>query len=661
MKISNLLHPKNVENPGGLLLLDGGFSTHCEAKGANLSIGKLWSARLIKDDPALISAVHLDFLQSGAECISTATYQCTVAGYIKEFSDESKEIATSRAQSALREAVQLAKGAVETFWMHASENERRRRRNRKPVVAASIGPYGAFLGGGAEYNGSYANRKEGGGEFMSVEALKEFHRRQVSVLSTCDVDFLLFETIPAFAEAKAIVELLSEFPSIVAVLSFSCKDGERLCSGESFAEAIKSVALCPQIIALGVNCSPPQFVHNLLLSASKVTDKPLLASGNSGESWDRESLWSGDGPGRAVLDYAAMAKKWISVVSPSTRGLIIGGCCRTTPEHITALSDIVQGYRNKIEKSILLVGLICLDNICLLDKYPEEDSAVRSIERRRCCGGNASNSGKILSQLGRNVSVLSAVAGDDASKFCIDSLNNFGVDTSLCPLRNNETASLPTSYILLSKETGTRTIVHHRPREMSELRLNDFETILPSFQSSNWSWIHFEGRVNCTDLSLIMKKMKEEVVDSAKKTIFSLELEKPTASSIAPDILPLVDVVFVSKEYATSIGCNSAKQLLEKVAGPDSKLRPGACCVCPWSEKGASAAWRVKNGKPLIFSSPAFPPPVVVDTIGAGDTFIAAFIDAFLSEEEQNLGKCVEYACQIAGKFVGVEGFQIQV
>ena len=41
-----------------IFVSDTGFSTHCEAKGADINVGKLWSARLICDAPEIIKAVH---------------------------------------------------------------------------------------------------------------------------------------------------------------------------------------------------------------------------------------------------------------------------------------------------------------------------------------------------------------------------------------------------------------------------------------------------------------------------------------------------------------------------------------------------------------------------------------------------------------------------
>ena len=106
---------------GGPLVLDGGFSTHCEHLGADLSVGRLWSARLIHDSPALVQQVHTDFLAAGADIVGTASYQGTVRGFV--------EAGKSRAEAEqlLRRSVELARNARDAFWASQSAADKARR------------------------------------------------------------------------------------------------------------------------------------------------------------------------------------------------------------------------------------------------------------------------------------------------------------------------------------------------------------------------------------------------------------------------------------------------------------------------------------------------------------------------------------------------------
>jgi diketogulonate reductase-like aldo/keto reductase len=133
----------------GLVVLDGGFSTRCEARGADLTSGRLWSSRLIRDDPGLVAATHEDFLRAGSECISTATYQASYRAF------ESEGLTSEDARSALKKGVEIARRTADNFWLKLSPEERAARYGQRPLVAASVGPKGAFLGGGAEYSGAY--------------------------------------------------------------------------------------------------------------------------------------------------------------------------------------------------------------------------------------------------------------------------------------------------------------------------------------------------------------------------------------------------------------------------------------------------------------------------------------------------------------------------
>ena len=66
----------------GPVVLDGGLSTELEARGHDVS-SALWSARLLRDDPAAIVAAHAAFAAAGAQVATTASYQATVEGFAR--------------------------------------------------------------------------------------------------------------------------------------------------------------------------------------------------------------------------------------------------------------------------------------------------------------------------------------------------------------------------------------------------------------------------------------------------------------------------------------------------------------------------------------------------------------------------------------------------
>jgi homocysteine S-methyltransferase len=289
------------------LLLDGGLATELEARGADLR-DPLWSARLLLDEPDLIRQTHRAYFAAGAQVAITATYQASYEGFARRGLDRSE---TAR---LLQWAVFLAREAGDGA-------------GGDPIVAASVGPYGASLADGSEYTGEYGG--------IDAASLTDWHRPRLEVLLSAEPDVLAVETIPSIVEAEAIVALLADLPEARAWVTFSCRDGEHLSDGTPFAEAIALVAESPQVVAAGVNCTPPAFVPSLLASA-RDADVPLIAYPNAGDTWDATAkVWitSGEHP-----DLAVASRDWRAAGATS-----VGGCCGVGPEDIAAMAAVLSG------------------------------------------------------------------------------------------------------------------------------------------------------------------------------------------------------------------------------------------------------------------------------------------------------------------------------
>ncbi|XP_030057193.1 homocysteine S-methyltransferase 1 isoform X1 [Microcaecilia unicolor] len=298
-------------------ILDGGLSTELEAAGFLIQGDPLWSARMLHTNPQAIKDIHLRFLQSGAEVITTATYQASVEGFCRYLG-----LQTEEAAELLQLGVKLAKEAAEEFSFQSSEKKR-------ILIAGSVGPYGAFLHDASEYTGHYVDT-------MSLEELKAWHRQQIRCLESAGVDLIAMETIPSQKEAEALVELLREFPNTKAWLSYSCQDEQHTSHGENFEEAVKVATKSKQLVALGLNCCPPNVVSPLLTSANKnkCLDIEWIIYPNSGEVWDIHAGWKGCSIERPLavwaLEWIHLGAKWI------------GGCCRTTPSDIADLQQMLR-------------------------------------------------------------------------------------------------------------------------------------------------------------------------------------------------------------------------------------------------------------------------------------------------------------------------------
>ena len=296
-----------------ICVLDGGMASELEYLGANIN-GPLWSAHVLEDQPEKVIAVHRAYIEAGADCIETASYQVSRRGY-SEFG-----FAPEQADAALLRSVALARAAASEFP------------ERHILVAASLGPYGAVLHNGAEYHGNYS---------ITFSELVDFHRERIEILAMADTsqkpDLLAFETLPSLTEAEAIGEALAPWPNLAVWFAFTCRDERNVAHGESLRECAAAVARIPQAVAIGVNCTQPMLIPALIAELRAASSKPVIVYPNSGEGWDAETRnWTGSSdPG----DFGKMATAWFAAGAK-----IVGGCCRTRPAHIRAVAEAATRY-----------------------------------------------------------------------------------------------------------------------------------------------------------------------------------------------------------------------------------------------------------------------------------------------------------------------------
>ncbi len=299
----------------GAAVLDGGLATELECRGLALD-DPLWSARALIDAPAIVSAVHRDYLEAGADVVTTATYQATVEGLI------ALGLAAGEARRVLLSGVDLACRERDAFWERSTQNGARAR----PLVAASIGSYGAFLADGSEYRGDYG---------LDVDALAAWHRPRVRIVEEGGADLVAFETIPSLVEAAAIVRLLAEIDGPPAWIAFQARHAEALADGSPLEAAVALAERCPRVVAVGVNCVAPALVGPLLARCASSTGKALVAYPNRGDAWDAATrLWI---PGGAHPAFGELAQAW-----RAAGARLIGGCCRTTPADIRAIAAALE-------------------------------------------------------------------------------------------------------------------------------------------------------------------------------------------------------------------------------------------------------------------------------------------------------------------------------
>jgi homocysteine S-methyltransferase len=295
-----------------IAIVDGALATELERRGCDLN-DALWSAKVLMEKPELIRQVHLDYFNAGADFAITASYQATVEGFAR------RGLNKEQALGLMKKSVQIAQSARDEFW----SNENNHTNRTRPLIAGSVGPYGAFLADGSEYRGDYK---------LTEQELIDFHRPRVEALIASGADILACETIPCLIEAQALIKLIAEFPNTSAWFCFSAKDDEHICVGEKIADCTKWLDQFPQVAAIGINCTSPLYIPSLIREIKKSTHKPIIVYPNSGEVYDPLSnTWQGE---TSCDAFGLQSKVW-----HENGATLIGGCCRTTPDHIREIKN----------------------------------------------------------------------------------------------------------------------------------------------------------------------------------------------------------------------------------------------------------------------------------------------------------------------------------
>ena len=284
---------RSLIQDGRAHVMDGAMGTLLYERGQFVSV---CYEELNITRPDLVGGIHREYLEVGAEILTTHTFGANpvkLSGF--GLMDRTEEINRSAAELA-REA---SAGAV-------------------PVLG-TIGPLGLGPAG------------SGAVERFEVES---YFRRQVEGLIEGDVDGFAFETFSDLAElrlALSVVRAWSDKP-VFAQLSFP-DWGDPWC-GASPEDAARELADA-SVDVIGVNCSPgPLQALEVIERMAQSTTLPLMAQPNAGL-------------GQVVGD------RRISVASPAhlaayakriveSGGRFVGGCCGTTPAHIRAIRAIVH-------------------------------------------------------------------------------------------------------------------------------------------------------------------------------------------------------------------------------------------------------------------------------------------------------------------------------
>lgn len=298
------------------IIIDGALASELQRRGCDLN-DSLWSAKVLIEQPDLIRQVHYDYFKAGADCATTASYQASPLGFAK------KGISLDESIRLIKKSVELAQQAKEQYLDQIGKN--------KPLfIAGSVGPYGAYLADGSEYTGNYQ---------LSEDEFIEFHQIRIQALIDAKADILACETLPNFAEIKALVKVLKQYPSMTAWFSFTLKDANHLSDGTPLKEVIDYLNNVDQVVSVGINCIALEEVTAALTVLQTLTRKPLIVYPNSGEQYDPTTKqWHKNHQHNCT--FKNQLPTWLKLGAK-----LIGGCCQTTPKDIAEIADYLKNIK----------------------------------------------------------------------------------------------------------------------------------------------------------------------------------------------------------------------------------------------------------------------------------------------------------------------------
>lgn len=354
------------------VILDGGGGSYLAPHIPQSPPSPLWSAHCLLSDTGrtAIRSLHRTYLDAGADIITAVSYQAWQAGFQRVAGCSEVE-----AEALMRASVELAVGVRDEWWDEAGSTHHAGR--QRPLVAASIGCYGALMNGGQEYTGDY-----GGVTTAEVERVQR--RRIEAVCAVEGVDVLLLETMANMDEVRALLAstLPDVCPHLPVIVSLSATDASRMRDGTPLREAFDFILQHTRttgtqvdsestdgatdgqcsIVAFGVNCCAAQYGRDIMqLAKSAVlehyqslhTQSPTTTSAlsdpslplptfypNSGEQYDAES---GTFYGERQLqcegggvELTALVVGWYEAGAR-----VLGGCCRTDERYIRHVRDVI--------------------------------------------------------------------------------------------------------------------------------------------------------------------------------------------------------------------------------------------------------------------------------------------------------------------------------
>lgn len=300
------------------LIFDGAMGSLLQQGG--MAVGTIPETLNIKN-PELITEIHLNYLRSGAQVITTNTFGANSLK-IKEGDYTLKEI--------VKAAIECANVAVERFMSESHTHEENR-----PYIMYDIGPLGTLL--------------EPSGVLTFLEAY-DYFKEIITLIKDEKIDGVLIETCSDLYEMKAAVLSVKENSDLPIFSTMTFEENGRTLAGNPVSSVVAALEGLG-VNALGLNCGfGPKQMAALVKEFETYASVPIMVQPNAGLPILEEG----------TLSYDIDADEFLEALKPiiKTPVQIIGGCCGTTYDHIKKIKAYceTQSYEKPSEKNHSMVA-----------------------------------------------------------------------------------------------------------------------------------------------------------------------------------------------------------------------------------------------------------------------------------------------------------------
>ncbi|MGN0150484.1 MAG: homocysteine S-methyltransferase family protein [Clostridia bacterium] len=288
-----------------MLFFDGAMGTMLQKNG--MKGGEIPEFLNITNE-ALIYKIHEEYLQAGADIITTNTFGANPL--------KSDAIAASL-DVIIASAIGIARKAVNAYSTP----------DKPRFVAFDIGPTGKLLEplGNLSFDDCYSN-------FAKAAVIAE----------KCGADLVIIETMSDTLEAKAAVLAVKENTSLPIFCTMTFDESFKTLTGADVT-VMSAMFEALGVDCIGINCGlGPAQISQMMEELAKVSSIPIMAQPNAGlpKISDGKTVYD--------VDPFTFGKECEKIAA--TGASVIGGCCGTTPEHIKAMIEVCSKYTPVVEE-----------------------------------------------------------------------------------------------------------------------------------------------------------------------------------------------------------------------------------------------------------------------------------------------------------------------